>query len=280
MDLDEVTYETIDSVAVITIDRPKTLNAISSRSGGTRDQIVSALEMAEADESIGCVVLRGAGSSFSGGGDLTGNARREHSIDDLHFVEHADQFHSRLRASSTPIIAAVHGFCLGAGVVLASSCDIVLVATSSQLGFPEGRLGMVGISPLVAVIGRQWAKFLMLSGELITAAQACEIGLALAVEPDDELHERALDLAARIARMPRHGVELNRRAIDAVADASGEAAGRAAAVTHDVLTLSMAAHATAPDGRTFRSIIETEGMAGLKQARLAQYDTPWLRRHP
>jgi hypothetical protein len=77
--------------------------------------------------------------------------------------------------------------------------------------------------------------------------------------------------------MPRHGVELNRRAIDAVADASGEAAARIAALAHDTITLSMAAHATAPDGRTFRSIIESEGIPGLKSARSAQFTTPWLK---
>jgi hypothetical protein len=77
--------------------------------------------------------------------------------------------------------------------------------------------------------------------------------------------------------MPRDAVLLNRRAIDAVADATGDAAGRVAARAHDTVTASMAAHATAPDGRTFRSIIDSEGMEGLKAARQKQYADPWLR---
>ena len=69
---------------------------------------------------------------------------------------------------------------------------------------------------------------------------------------------------------------LNKRTIDAVADASGEAAGRAASLDHDAVTLDRSAHATAPDGRTFREIIDTEGVDGMKRARAAQYDTSWL----
>ncbi len=277
MELDEVTYSRADGVGVITLNRPKVLNAISGRAGGTRDQILHALSLAEADSDIGAVVLCGAGRSFCGGGDLTGNARRDRSIDDLHFVESAAQFHDRLSRSAKPVIAAVHGHCLGAGLLLAAACDLVIAGESASFGFPEGRLGLVGASALVPVIGRQWAKFLTLTGESISATMAREIGLVLAVEPDDSLLDGTIDLAARIARMPRHGVELNRRAIDAVADASGDAAARVAAVAHDSITLGMAAHATAPDGRTFRSIIESEGIDGMKQARQAQYAAPWLR---
>jgi hypothetical protein len=99
----------------------------------------------------------------------------------------------------------------------------------------------------------------------------------LSVEPDEDLTVRTLDLAARIARMPRESVLLNRRAIDETADAAGEAAARDAALAADALTTSRAPHATAPDGRTFRSIIDTEGMGGLKTARAAQFTEPWMR---
>jgi enoyl-CoA hydratase/carnithine racemase len=117
----------------------------------------------------------------------------------------------------------------------------------------------------------------MLTGELITARQASELGLVLTVEPDAELLDRVFDLAGRIARMPKVGVGHNRRAIDAVADAAGAAAARATAIPADASTLDAADGAAAPDGRTFRSIIEAEGMDGLKRARAAQYVEPWLR---
>jgi enoyl-CoA hydratase/carnithine racemase len=277
MERDEITYEVDPSgVVVVTLDRPKILNAISARPGGTRDQIIDAIEEAEADSVVGCVVLRGEGRAFCGGGDLTGNAKRETLAEQQAFVASANEFHERLMSSAVPTIAAVHGYCLGAGVLLAASCDFVLASESATFGFPEGRIGLVGATALTTRIGRQWTKFLTLSGESVTAEQARDLGLVLTVESDESLHDRAIDLAGRIARMPRQSVMLNRRAIDNAADAAGDAAARAIAVTNDAETLDAASLATAPDGRTFRSIIEAEGIEGLKQARKAQYDSPWL----
>jgi enoyl-CoA hydratase/carnithine racemase len=277
VEIDEISYHKSDGVATITLDRPDKLNAISARDGGTRDQILWALADAEQDDQIGSVVLRGAGRGFSSGGDVTGNARRETALEHLAFLERAEAFHLRVRQARLPVVAAVHGVCLGAALSLVASCDLVLAAESARFGLPEGRIGLVGAGPLVPIVGRQWAKFLMFSGEEISADVARQIGLVLTVELDDELHDRAGELARRLARLPREAVFLNKRAIDAVADAAGEAAGRLAAVLADSLTLANSGRAAAPDGRTFRDIIAAEGMPGLKAARAAQYDTPWLR---
>lgn len=279
MRLDEILYRPSEPVAEIILNRPDALNAITARPGGMRDQILHALSLAEQDGTIGSIVVRGEGPAFCAGGDLTGNPRRERPIDDLRFLEDAERFHARIRGCSLPTIAAVHGHCLGAGLTLAASCDLIVAAASASFGFPEARVGLVGASALVPLIGRQWAKYLMCTGETITAEQARDIGLVLAVEPDDELLHRARDLAARIARLPREAVLLNRRCIEAVSDAAGAAAGRVTALAYDTVTASMAAWATAPDGRTFRSILDAEGLEGLKAARNAQYREPWLRRH-
>jgi enoyl-CoA hydratase/carnithine racemase len=278
LNLDEIDFRaTGEGVGEIVLNRSETLNAISGRPGGMRDQLMYAIAKAEDDASIGCLVLRGAGRAFSAGGDITGNERRERTVDDERFLRAAAEFHDRVRKSAVPIIAAVHGYCLGAGLTLAAACDFVIAGEGAQFGFPEGRMGLTGATAVVPVVGRQWAKYLMITGELITASQAREFGLVLSVERDDELTARALDLAARIARMPREAVLLNRRAIDATADAAGDASARLAALASDTLTTTMAQHATAPDGRTFRSIIDTEGMDGLKAAREAQFTEPWLR---
>ena len=278
MILDEIDVRDAgEGVAEVVLNRPEALNAISGRPGGMRDQLLHAIGQAEDDGDIGCIVLRGAGRAFSGGGDITGNERREGPEEDEQFLRSAAEFHDRVRASAVPIVAAVHGYCLGAGLTLAASCDLIIAGEGARFGFPEGRIGLAGATAVVPVVGRQWAKFLMITGELLTASQARGLGLVLSVEPDEELVERALDLAARIARMPREAVRLNRRAIDATADAAGETAGRAAALAADTLTTSRAPHATAPDGRTFRSIIDEEGMNGLKAARNAQFSEPWLR---
>jgi enoyl-CoA hydratase/carnithine racemase len=275
VELDEISYQKSDAIARITLDRPSVLNAISARPGGTRDQILWAVADAEEDPDVGCVVIAGSGTSFCAGGDLTGNVRRETPAQEYAFVERADEFHRRLRGSRVPTLAAVHGFCLGAGLGLALSCDLVIAAEGARFGVPEGRIGLVGATPLVPVVGRQWAKFLIMTGELLSARRACELGLALTAVPDAELLERTLELAERIARMPRAAVLLNRRAIDAVADAM-ELAGVAAGRAHDVATLANAGYAVAPGGRTFREILDAEGTAGLKAARARQWSEPWL----
>jgi enoyl-CoA hydratase/carnithine racemase len=279
MELNEVRLDKHDGVAEIVLQRPDVLNALSAIPGGTRDQLVAALEEAGRDPLVGCVVLRGEGRAFCGGGDLTNSERREHRSEHLQFLEQADQFHDRIQMSAVPTVAAVHGYCLGAGVALATSCDLVVAADNARFGFPEARIGLVGASATVAVIGRQWAKFLMLTGELLDAEQARDIGLVLTVEPASQLVERALDLAIRIGRMPREAAMLNRRTIDAVADAAGEAARRDMARAHDADTLAASDRATLPDGRRFREILDQSGIAGLKAARAGQYTEPWLRQH-
>jgi len=279
MELDHLHCDTRDGVAEVRLNRPEVLNALTAGPGGTRDQILAALDRAAADPAVGCVVLHGAGRAFCAGGDLTGNTRRETAADELAFLERADAFHAAVRASAVPVIAAVHGLCLGAGVSLATSCDLVLAADDARFGFPEGRMGLVGAGPITTLVGRQWAKFLILTGELIDAEHARELGLVLTVEPAGELLDRAFDLAGRIARMPRDAVLLNRRSIDAIVAAAGDAASRAALIGYDSLTLSTSHTATAPDGRRFREILDAEGMAGVKAAREQQYVEPWLRHH-
>jgi enoyl-CoA hydratase/carnithine racemase len=277
VELDEVGFEKVGAVAVLTLNRPEKLNAISARPGGTRDQILWALAEAERDPDVGCVLLHGAGRGFSSGGDLTGNARRETSFEHAAFLEASEAFHRRVREARLPVVAAVHGVCLGAALSLLACCDVAIAAESARFGLPEGRLGLVGVAPLVPVVGRQWAKFLMFTGEEINASTARDLGLVLTVEPDDEVLARAHDLAARLARMPREAMLLNKRAIDAVADAAGDAAGRIAGGLADAATLADSGRATAPDGRPFRDIIAEEGISGLKAARAAQYEAPWLR---
>ena len=223
-----------------------------------------------------CILLRGAGRAFSAGGDLAGNPPRESAADHLRFYDAADELNARLRCSPLPVVAAVHGYCLGAALGLAAGCDIVIAAESTRLGVPEGRLGLPGGARLAPLIGRQWAKFLIFTGELLSAAQARDIGLVTFVLPDAGYLDGSRDLARRLARMPRDAIALNKRAVDAVADASGDAAAFAAAAGYDTVTLTMAPNAQAPDGRTFGEIRREEGVQGLESARAGQYSRSWL----
>jgi enoyl-CoA hydratase/carnithine racemase len=280
VDLDHLDVSSSHGVMEIKLNRPELRNVISAGPGGTRAQIVHALDEAEKDPAIGAVILSAAGSIFCAGGDLTGGIRRENAYEDRLFLEEADAFHRRIREAKIPTIAAVQGGCLGAGLSLAASCDLIIGTEDAVFGLPEGRLGLVGATYLVPIVGRQWAKFLLLTGEAISASRAQEIGLILTTVPDDRLKHRVRDLALRISRMPRMNTLMNKRAVDAVADLSGDAAGRAVGVAADNATLTMAGLAEAPDGRKFRDILNEEGLLGLKPARRAQWSEPWLSTRP
>lgn len=130
---------------------------------------------------------------------------------------------------------------------------------------------------VVPLVGAAWAKYLMLTGEIIDARRAAAIGLVLEIEEPDDLLARCTDLARRLARMPRAAVILNKASIDSMLEAAGRGAGRSIGRLHDVLTRSMTHEAAAPDGRKFEEILEKEGMRPFKAARDTQYGAPWLR---
>ena len=273
MESDHVGYRVDSGVAHISLSRPEVRNVLAA---ATRTQLLAALARAVDDPAANAVVLGGAGAHFSAGADLVGATARQSLEEDVAFLEAADQFHQTIRQTPLPVVAAVRGYCLGAGLLLAVCADFVVASDNAMFGLPEGRLGLVGASPLVRLVGRQWAKFLIMTGENLTAARAREIGLALTVVPDTELDDRAAELARRLARMPADAVRLNKATVDAVADAADDAAARRAGIAHDAATLRQAEHAAAPDGRTFRAILADEGMAGMKAAREQQYVEPWL----
>ena len=275
MELTDISYEKIDGVAEVALNRPEKRNTISGNPGGTRDQILWCLDDAEGDAAVGAVLLRGEGTTFSGGGDLTGNKPRETLEEHTAFLQNAAAFHERIVHSPLPVVAAVQGLCLGAAVSLVASADFIVASEDAKFSLPEGRIGLVGATPLVPLVGPQWAKFMMLTGEMIDAALAQRIGLVLSVEPVDEYLDRARELCRRLARLPREANGLNLATIDAVASAGDDRVQ--VGIAHDAQTLLASPRATAPDGRSFREIIAAEGIAGLKAARESQFTTPWLR---
>ena len=265
-------------VATITLIRPDRLNALGIGPGSNREELLVALHEADADDQVGVILLNAAGRAFCGGGDLTGAAPREHVLDDYRFHEAAESFHEEMRRIHKPLIAAVNGLCLGAGLSLIAQCDLVIAADDAVFGLVEGRIGLTGASSIVHLVGAPWAKFLMLTGEMIDAVRAERIGLVLAVVPRDDLHDRSFELARRIAALPRESVLLDKAGIDRQVDAAGLAAGRVVAQAMDPITTAMGrlARAPAPDGRLFRDILKSEGIEGLKRARDLQYREPWL----
>lgn len=265
------------AVAHVRLNRPDRLNALGLGPGSNRAELLDALRAADADDTVGAIVLTAEGPAFCAGGDLSAVAPTETSYDEFRFITQLDDFYACIRSIATPLVAGVHGLCLGAGMGLIAQCDLVIAADDARFGLIEGRIGHPGATELVPIIGPQWAKFLILTGELIGADVAERLGLVLTVVPAIDLAERVTDLARRIAAVPYESAVLNVAAIDAVTEAAGQQAGRRAGRAVDVTTKTAAKDATAPDGRSFEEIFRTEGAAGLKRARDAQFTGSWLR---
>jgi enoyl-CoA hydratase/carnithine racemase len=271
-----VTYERLDTgVALLTLNEPARLNAIDHGPGSMGAEILAALAQSDADASIGVTVVTGAGRAFSAGGDPGGRV-----------LEEPDEWYDFLRGNAAeaeqvrngvkPVIGAVNGICYGYGMILTTYFDIVLAADSARFGLIETRFGSTGAQTLAFVVGLQWAKFLALSGELISARRAKEIGLVLETFPEDQLLEKALDLGRRVAAMPREAVILNRRVVNSVPTIQGWDAQRELALGVNALTNLMARNARGSDGRILREIREKEGWDAYKQARDAAFAKPWL----
>lgn len=209
-----------DGVAVVTLNRPERLNAVAPV---LVDDLLAALDEVARDDNVRAVVLTGNGRAFCAGHDLkeppaTGDTRRR--------LERIQDVTRRIRALPQPVIAAVHGYAIGAGAEFALGCDLVLAADDAVFAFPESGLGLSvtgGISRLLPLlVGPLRAKELLLLGERVDAATAARIGLVNAVVPD--VREAALAWARAIAAKPAYSVTLAKRALDAGVDSTLDAA--------------------------------------------------------
>lgn len=278
---EHILYEVREGVAHLILNRPDKLNAMGIGPGSSRDEIGRALAQASEDATVGCVLVRANGKAFCAGGDLgsvSASATPPTAMDNQIFNEEILRFNAAIRAVRKPVVAAVHGLCLGTAMGFVSQCDFIIAAEDTRFGLIEGRIGHPGASDLVPVIGAAWTKYLIFTGEMIDAWRAERIGFVLSVEKADMLLARSTELAERLARMPREALHLNKVAIENVMEASGRAAGRLAGRAQDAITKSMTFAARAPDGRFFEDILREEGVEGMKKARELQYREPWLKR--
>jgi enoyl-CoA hydratase len=216
-----ILIERRNSTAILTINRPKALNALD---GPTLLQLERALNEVERDDSVRVIVVTGAGErSFVAGGDI-GDLNARQGLP--HYLELAEILHRVFRRFETcdkPTIAAVNGWALGGGTELLLSLDLRLLADNSKLGLPEINLGLFpgagGTQRLTRQVPLCRAKELMFTGDPITAEEAVAIGLANRVVPREKLMEEAVALADKIAgksplilkllkRTLRHGGEM------------------------------------------------------------------------
>jgi enoyl-CoA hydratase len=207
-----VLYRAAGSLAEITLNRPEVLNAIN---GPMHRGILEALERAAGDDAIRAVVIRGSGRAFSAGGDLKAVAAGED-------VGHPVALGQAIWTLAKPVIAAVHGYCLGQACELAGVCDLTVAAESARFGEVEINHGWGPPLPITPfVLGLKRAKEILLLGEMIDAELAARIGLVNRVVSDGELDAEVARIADRIASLKPEAVAGNKRLVNSRYERAG-----------------------------------------------------------
>ena len=211
-----IRVETTDAIATLTIDRPEVKNALDL---ATVQEIRAALQTLAADADLGVLIVTGAGdAAFVSGADI--NDIRARGRDEGLAAINSSLF-AEIERFQRPTIAAVNGYALGGGCELALACDIRIAADTAKFGQPELGLGIIpgagGTQRLPRLIGMGRAKHLILTGDLIDAKQALEIGLVTAVAPPGQLQIRARELAKKVLRQGPLAARLAKIALNASA---------------------------------------------------------------
>jgi enoyl-CoA hydratase len=205
-----------ESIATLTIDRPSVKNALDRETVG---ECHAALRDLESRADVGVLIVTGAGeSSFVSGADIN-DIRTRGRDDGLAAI--SSSLCTAVERFSRPTIAAINGYALGGGCELALACDIRVAADTAKFGQPELGLGIIpaagGTQRLPRIVGMGWAKHLILTGEIIDARQALEIGLVTSIMPASQLHVRARELAKRVIRQGPLAARLAKVALNASA---------------------------------------------------------------
>ncbi len=194
---ENIQTETRDRVALITLHRPKALNALNS---DTMRELTAAVAEFDADEGIGCIVITGSEKAFAAGADIKEMAPK--SATEMNRLDYFANWEDISRAR-TPIIAAVNGYALGGGCELAMMCDFILAGDGAKFGQPEVNLGISpgigGSQRLTRAVGKAKAMEMCLTGRHIDAEEAERAGLVARIVPAAQLLDDALDTAQTIA---------------------------------------------------------------------------------
>lgn len=211
----------------ITLNRPEKRNPLSNE---LRGEMFHALEAADRDPEVRVTIVRGAGSCFSAGYDLSSNVAEGQPFYTAgglgNWPRHVVEGFFHMWDMAKPSIAQVHGYCLAGGTELATACDLVYVADDAKIGYPVVR----SISPpdnqfYPWIVGLRRAMELMLTGDHMSGVEAVECGFANRHFPEGELEERVLAIAERVAKTPSDLQQINKRAVHRQMDAMGIRAG-------------------------------------------------------
>ena len=184
-------------VGIITLNRPKQLNALSDQ---LMDELGSALKAFDADDSVGCIILTGSEKAFAAGADISIMAK--YGFADAYGKDFITRNWEQIRTIRKPVIAAVSGFALGGGCELAMMCDFIIAADNAKFGQPEIKLGIIpgagGTQRLPRAVGKSKAMDMALTGRMMDATEAERSGLVSRVVPVDKLMDEALGAALLI----------------------------------------------------------------------------------
>jgi enoyl-CoA hydratase len=198
-----LTVDVADRIAVLTVNRPDKLNALADL---VITELGQAVDELRARDDVGGIILTGAGRAFIAGADISEIAGHD-PVGAMHLARKGQEVFRKFETSPKPTIAAVNSFCLGGGCEIAMACHVRVASEAAKFGQPEVKLGLLpgygGTQRLPRLVGRGRALQLLLTGEMIDAAEAYRIGLVNAVVPPGELLARARAmLGAMLANGP------------------------------------------------------------------------------
>ena len=206
--------ETADGVTLIRLNRPEALNALNST---LLKDLGAALDAAEADEAVRCLVLTGSEKAFAAGADIKEMSDKSYAqMFTLNFFAAAGR---RMETFRKPIIAAVSGYALGGGCELAMMCDFIIASETAKFGQPEINLGVApgigGTQRLTRFVGKSKAMDMILTARMMDAAEAERAGLVSRVVPADKLLDEAMAAARKIAALSPLAVMMNKEMVEA-----------------------------------------------------------------
>jgi enoyl-CoA hydratase len=210
---ENIIVETRGRVGLITLNRPKALNALND---ALMSELGEALSRFDADEAIGAIVLTGSDKAFAAGADIA--AMKDWGYRDVYVGDYITRNWERLRSIRKPVIAAVAGYALGGGCELAMMCDIIVAAEGAKFGQPEIKLGIIpgagGTQRLPRAVGKAKAMDLVLTARMMDAQEAERSGLVSRVVPAERLLDEALAAAAQIAEFSLPSVMMAKEAVN------------------------------------------------------------------
>lgn len=235
-----VRTETEAGVRSIVLCRPDEYNTITPQ---LRDELAEAIDEADADRVVRVILLRADGPAFCSGYGLDwstaaqageGAARAWDSVADFQMMSRFVATYLKLWYASKPTIAATHGWCIAGGTDMVLCADLIIAAENTVFGYPPSRVwGTPTTAMWVYRLGLEQAKRYLLTGDEISATEAARLGLILEVVPNDELHERAMALATRMAKLPLNQLQMLKLLCNQTVENMGMASSRTLGILFD-----------------------------------------------